>query len=67
MRKYQMYPLMKLRVSKQTMPTGIFIYADKVLTLVWGEKPIAVIVKSRLLNQRYREFFEQMWKGKKAG
>jgi len=49
------------------MPTGIFIYADKVLTLIWGEKPIAVIVKSKLLNQRYREFFEEMWKGAKAG
>ena len=67
MRKYQMYPLMKLRISGQTMPTGIFIYADKVLTLIWGEKPIAVIVKSKLLNQRYREFFEEMWKGAKAG
>src|SRR3989338_5573363 len=32
MRKYQMYPLMKLRVSKQTMPTGVFIYGDKQLT-----------------------------------
>ncbi len=67
MKKYQMYPLMKLRISEQTMPTGIFIYADKVLTLVWGEKPIAVIVKSKLLNQRYREFFENMWAVAKAG
>ncbi|MBI2529622.1 MAG: hypothetical protein HYW05_00580 [Candidatus Diapherotrites archaeon] len=61
MRKYHMYPLMKLRISEQIMPTGIFIYADKVLTLIWGEKPIAVIIKSKLLNQRYREFFENMW------
>ncbi len=66
MKKYHMYPLMKLHISEQTMPTGIFIYADKVLTLVWGEKPIAVIVKSKLLNQRYREFFENMWAVAKA-
>lgn len=53
---------MKVRYTKQTLPTGVFIYGNSVMTVVWGEKPTAFVISSRKNYDYYREFFEDIWK-----
>lgn len=53
---------MSVRYTNLKLPSGIFIFDDKVMTIVWGEKPTAFIIKSRNNFERYKEFFEEMWK-----
>lgn len=44
------------------LPMGTFLYKNHVLTLVWGEKPIAFIIKSQIVYDNYMNFFEMIWK-----
>ncbi len=59
--KNHIYSGMKVKYSKLKLPTGIFIYGNKVMTLVWGEKPTAFVIASTKNSDRYKEFFEEMW------
>lgn len=43
-------------------PTGIIIYANKIVTWEWQEKPIAVVIESKTIARSYKDFFEKMWK-----
>ncbi len=43
-------------------PTNIAIYGDNVLTLVWGEKPVAFLIKSKQVANKYRRYFNSLWK-----
>ena len=55
------YQGMKTRFTKQELATGIFIYADKVMTVVWGEMPTAFVISSQNNAAQYRKFFEETW------
>ncbi len=55
------YKEMRVRFTKQELPTGIFIYADKVMTVVWGETPTAFVISSQNNALQYRKFFEETW------
>jgi len=63
--KYHVYGGMKVRYNDMELPTGIFIYGDKVMTIVWGEKPTVFVITSKNNADRYRKFFEEMWKASK--
>ena len=52
---------MRIKYSKQKLPTGIFIYEDCVMTVVWKGEPTAFIIKSKNNAQRYKEFFNEIW------
>jgi hypothetical protein len=39
----------------------MIILADRVITLVWGEHPIAIEARSEVICKRYQEFFLTMW------
>jgi sugar-specific transcriptional regulator TrmB len=46
-------------------PTNIAIWRDKVLTLVWGEEPVAFVIKSKQIADKYKEYFEFIWQRSK--
>lgn len=56
------YKGMKIRFSEQKLPVGIFIFRNHVMTVLWGEKPTAFVIKSKRNYEHYMEFFEGMWK-----
>ena len=53
---------MKVRYIELKLPTGIFIYKDKVMTLVWKDNPTAFVITSKNNYDEYKEFFEGIWK-----
>lgn len=60
--KHHLYQNMEVKFSKLKLPTGIFIYEDYVMTVVWPGGPTAFVIKSKNNAERYREFFLEMWK-----
>ena len=50
------------RFTNIGFPTNIAIYGDNVLTLVWGEKPVAFLIKSEQVAKKYKKYFEDVWK-----
>ncbi len=60
--KYHLFKNMKVKFSKQKLPAGIFIYGDYVMTLVWQEEPTAFVIKSKNNAEKYKEFFQEIWK-----
>jgi sugar-specific transcriptional regulator TrmB len=59
--KTHRYAGMKVRFTRQKVPIGIFIFRNHVMTVMWGEKPAAFVIKSRGNYDYYREFFEDLW------
>ncbi len=61
-KKYHIYKNMNVRFSKLKLPTGIFIYEDYVMTVVWLGDPTAFVIKSKNNAEKYKDFFNEMWK-----
>ena len=62
---YSEYKLFEIRYVKQQFPTGVFIFKDHVLNILWEEKPIAFLIRSSENYSTWQEFFEKQWaKGK---
>lgn len=59
------YKKISIKYSNQTFPSGIFIFADKVMTVVWEKKPTAFVITSKNNYEKYKEFFEESWKNAK--
>ena len=59
--KHHRYRGMNVRYSKLSLPTGVFIFADYVMTVVWDEKPTALLIKSESNAKKYQKFFKEMW------
>lgn len=51
----------EIRYTNLSLPTGVFVYKNKVMTLVWGENPTAFLIESENNYKRYKEFFEEFW------
>jgi len=60
--KHHTYKNMKIKYTNLKLPTGIFIFKDKVMTIVWKDKPTAFVITSKNNADSYKEFFEEMWK-----
>ena len=43
-------------------PTGVFIFKDHVINIIADEKVTAFDIKSRQNSERYRQFFNSIWK-----
>jgi hypothetical protein len=52
---------MKIRYTPQKLPTGVFIFKNHVLSVIWGKKPIAFLIKSKENYLRWQNFFEEQW------
>lgn len=46
-------------------PTTTIIYSGKVAILVWGEIPMATVIKSDEVYESYSHYFELLWKNAK--
>lgn len=62
------HPATKLRLQKYkflpkefSSPTHIWIYSDKVITLYWGEEPLAIMIKSKKITQGFKKYFQFIW------
>jgi len=60
--KYHLYKGTRIKYTNLMLPTGVFIFGNNVMTLVWGEKPTAFVISSKSNAERYKEFFEEIWK-----
>jgi sugar-specific transcriptional regulator TrmB len=63
--KYYSRYKINFRFSSLSLPLGTFLYRDHVLTPVWGEKPVAFVIKSEKVYNNYIKFFETIWKKSK--
>ena len=52
--------------EKEVIPSTIAIYEDKVLNIIWGEEPIAILIISEKASQSYKNYFELLWKTAKS-
>lgn len=57
----------EVRFYPQPLPLGVYIFADYVATLSFGEKPTVFLIKSRGIAEAYRNFFIGLWKKSKKG
>ena len=49
-------------VNKLFQFVFIVIYEDKVLNVIWGEEPIAILIASKTATESYRQYFSMLWK-----
>lgn len=52
---------LKLRFTTLDIPVGIIIIQDTVINLVWGEQPLAIVIKAPEIYKRYQSFFLEAW------
>lgn len=52
----------KFRFINISFPTNIAICNDQVITLVWSETPVAFVIKSKQVAEKYKNYFEHLWK-----
>lgn len=55
-------PYYQFRFTDIKFPTNIAVYNDNVVTLVWGENPVAFVIKSRQVTEKYRLYFDELWR-----
>ncbi|MCK4670520.1 MAG: hypothetical protein KAT43_04920 [Nanoarchaeota archaeon] len=51
-----------IRFTDIIFPTGIVIFRDHVITLIFEEKIMAISVHSKTATDVYKKYFEDMWK-----
>ena len=52
---------MKFLPEKYDYPPTNMIYSDKFIIIVWGEQPLAFVVKSNKAVETNKNFFELLW------
>ncbi|MBI4162387.1 MAG: helix-turn-helix domain-containing protein [Candidatus Aenigmarchaeota archaeon] len=48
--------------AKQFNPTNTYIYASKVVLVVWGAPPTAIMIENTEIAETYKDHFEHLWK-----
>jgi sugar-specific transcriptional regulator TrmB len=43
-------------------PTTTFVFNEKVAIIIWGETPVATLIKSKDVAKSYKNYFEMLWK-----
>ena len=56
--KYYEYKILPKNLSGLNV---IYIYGDYVANVLWLEKPLAFVVKHKILANNYRKYFEHLW------
>ena len=44
------------------IPVSNYIYENKVLIIIWGEEPIAILIRSEKVSEVYKNYFNVLWK-----
>ncbi len=56
------YANFKFIPNEFSAPTTTFVYNDKTAIIVWGETPVATLIKSKEVAKSYFNYFELLWK-----
>ncbi len=48
--------------SEFVFPSTTLIFQDKVLIIMWSASPIAILIRSKEVNESYKQYFEMLWK-----
>jgi len=59
-------PLHTIRYSEEAVPKALVIYDNKVITLDFGDIPVAFVMESKAVADSYKRFFEEKWKAAKG-
>ena len=51
----------KIRYTKNSTPLGVIIIKNKVINLVWGERPTAIEITSEQIFEQYKQYFLEEW------
>ena len=43
-------------------PSTTYIYSDRVAIIVWSPDPMAFLIRSRVVADSYRKYFDVLWK-----
>lgn len=54
-------PGLKLRFTEMNIPIGTIILKDSVINLVWGENPIALVIRASAIHKQYYDSFLLAW------
>ena len=54
--------LAEVRFISDFAPTGVVVYANKLITWDWDVVPTAVVIESAGIASSYKRFFEEKWK-----
>ncbi len=58
--KYYQY-----RFTDVKIPTNIAIWKDNILHSVWEDNPLAFVIKSKQVAEKYKRYFDDVWKSSK--
>ena len=61
-KEYGANPNIQLKFIKYSLPTGVIVFGDNVVNLLWHKVPTAFVVHSKENAKAYRKFFNDMWK-----
>lgn len=62
LKEYGNNPNIKFRFVKQSIPTGVILFGDNVVTLLWKDVPTAFVIHSKQNAEAYKKFYEDTWK-----
>ena len=51
----------ELKFTNNETPLGVIIIKDKVINLIWGERPTAIEITSQQIHDQYKKFFTELW------
>ena len=52
----------KIKFTNNDTPLGVIIIQNKVINLIWGERPTAIEITSDQIYEQYKKFFIEHWK-----
>ncbi len=52
----------KYLLKESITPSSIVVYEDKIITIIWSEQPISILIESEKAARPYKEYFELLWK-----
>ncbi|MFC1801408.1 TrmB family transcriptional regulator [Nanoarchaeota archaeon] len=52
----------KIKYTNNDTPLGVIIIKNKVINLIWGERPTAIEITSEQIHEQYKKFFLELWK-----
>lgn len=51
-----------IKFTTNDTPLGVIILKNKVINLIWGERPTAIEITSEQIYEQYKNFFLELWK-----
>lgn len=52
--------------EEMILPSTILVHGTKVITVVWQEEPLCIVIDSQKVSESYKAYFELLWKTAKS-